>query len=669
MASYFGAFAKKNKILVTCVCFSAGCSLLATLLIFLFPSPFGNLNFKIYDWKTTIRPVRRCSPDIVHLDIDDQAIREHGLWHCDRALSARLVEKLSGLGARVIAFDIFYSAIGKNIEGNEAFFEAIKRAGNVVSATGLGMLTDMPDKPLELPRDRSQADALYDAGWPLPVPGMFHLWRVFKLQDSALPLLPIIQNSKEIGHITGHPDRDGVYRKVALLVKLEDHCIPSFSLATLMAYWNLSADRIVLNGKKEIQIKRGSELTTIPVDSRGMLLVNWGKPWTSFKHYSVNDVLNDAPDPSLAARYRDKIVIIGITATGNTDSGTTPLSVNAPLSRIHSHALNTILTGDFILQISPFPWIIVTSILVAILFPLMTSRLSLTLATLFAGLISLAAFVGATACFFLWSYDIPLIEAFFVFLPAACGSLLIRGTSIEWESALAKRALGHYLPPELLDKSFRDGMNPDLSTRRQELTVVFVDMQNFSTLSETVEVEYVSRFLKEFFERMTQSILKHQGRIHQFLGDGFLAVFGDLIPILDHAEAAFAAALDMQKEMTALNAGWANSGIAEFAKGIKMRIGINTGIIFAGDLGADRRLEYTIVGSAVNIASRLQSLAPPGGIMLASRTRALLKNPSICRGPENVKLKGFQRYMDVYTVDPESIQGSENSPPAREPAR
>jgi hypothetical protein len=206
------AFLKKNKISVTCAFFSACCSLLATLLIWLFPHPFGNLNNKIYDWKLAISPARNYSPHIVHVDIDDPAIREYGQWPWDRSLSAKIVDRLSEFGAAVIAFDIFYLAEGKSKQENEAFFEAIKRAGNVVSATGLGTLTDMPDKDksLELPQDRSQADALYDAGWPLPVPERFHLLRVLKLRDdSAVPLMPIIQTSKGIGHITANPDRDG----------------------------------------------------------------------------------------------------------------------------------------------------------------------------------------------------------------------------------------------------------------------------------------------------------------------------------------------------------------------------------------------------------------------------------------------------------------------------
>jgi class 3 adenylate cyclase len=246
-------------------------------------------------------------------------------------------------------------------------------------------------------------------------------------------------------------------------------------------------------------------------------------------------------------------------------------------------------------------------------------------------------------------------------LPAALGSLVSRGASIEWQAAQARRDLERYVPPELLEQTSNRGLRPDVSTRRQELTIVFVDMKGFSTLSETAEVEYVGRFLKDFFEGMTGAILKYQGRIHQFLGDGFLAVFGDLVPLEDHADAAVKAGVAMQQEMNTVNSKWTTSGIKEFEVGVKIRVGINTGMVFVGDLGSDRRLEYTVVGSAVNMASRLQALAPPGGIMMTSRTRALLTNPNMCQGPEKVRLKGFERDTDVYTIHPDAIETSQDA--------
>ena len=478
------------------------------------------------------------------------------------------------------------------------------------------------------------------------------------LRSSVLPLLPIIQFSKGVGHIAGTPDPDGIYRKIALVVKLEDRCIPSLSLSALMAYWNLSPDSITFGDADEIKIGRGNDPVAIPVDAQGMMSVNWGQAWTSFRHYSAKDVLSDAPDPSRPSRYKDKMVFVAVTATGNTDVCTTPLSINAPLNRIHSQTINTLLTKSFIRRVPVFPWIAILLASLAIAFPLAAAGLSLKWEAISAVLICMCALSVDILCFVLWRYDLPLAGGLVVFFPAAFGSLVIRGASIEWQATQAKRALERYLPPELVDGAFSRGRGPDLSSRRQELTVVFVDVQGFSTLSETVDVEYIGRFLKGFFDGMSRAILKHQGRIHLFLGDGFLAVFGDLVPLDDHADAAVKAAMEMQREMTALNSQWANSGIVEFEKGINIRIGINTGMVFVGDLGSDKRLEYTVVGSAVNIASRLQALAPPGGIMMTSRTKALLKQNIRCQGPESVRLKGIDRETKTYTIPPDLMEAS-----------
>ena len=632
-----------------CAAFSAVWSLLAILVIFLFPAFFDNVNSKIYDWKLSLSHVRNLSPEIVHLDIDDQAIKEFGHWPWDRALSARIVERLSEFQAKLVVFDIFYASPGKSEEGNSTFFEAIKRARNVVSATVVE-LSDTHEKKVQVDGDPARADAVYDASWPVQVPPTFRLWRVKELRSSLLPLLPVIQFSRGIGHIAATPDSDGTYRRMALLVSLEDRCIPSLSLSALLAYWNLTPAAVTLLDGKEMRIRKGTDEIAIPVDRRGMMLINWGNPWTSFKHYSVSDVMSEEPDLSRATRYKGKIVVVDVTATGNTDVCTTPLSANAPLNRIHSHALNTIITQSFIRHVRAFPWLVIISAVLAITFPIMASRVSLRLEAVLLVLIGTIFVLVGTVCFVLWAYDIALAEVTTVFVPAAIGSIALRGVSAERQVVKAKRALERYLPPELVDGVISDGKGPDLSGRRLEVTIVFVDMQRFSTLSETVDVEYITRFLKDFFEGMSRAIVKQRGRIHQFLGDGFLAVFGDLIAVDDHAAAAVRAALDMQKEMVGLNSRWSNSGIRELEKGLNIRIGINTGVVFVGDLGSDRRLEYAVVGSAVNIASRLQSLAPPGGIMMTSRTKALLGDFDLCRGPESVRLKGIDRDMEVYSI-------------------
>ena len=299
-----------------CVIFSALWSIFAVLLIFFYPSYFDRLTPKFYDWKLSLSPVRNLAPEIVHLDIDDQAIGEYGQWPWDRALSARIVQRLSEFGAKLVVFDIFYASPGKSKEGDAAFFEAIKRAGNVISPTVVALSDADSREKLRVEGDRSKADDLYDVSWPVQVPSEFSLPRVTELQTSLLPLEQIIQFSRAIGHIAATPDSDGTYRRCALLVRLEDRCIPSLSLSALLTFWNLNPDAINLIGGKQIKVKKGADEVCIPVDNRGMMLINWGKPWVSFKHYSASDVLSDAPDSSRISRYKSKMVIVALSRDG-----------------------------------------------------------------------------------------------------------------------------------------------------------------------------------------------------------------------------------------------------------------------------------------------------------------------------------------------------------------
>ncbi len=263
--------------------------------------------------------------------------------------------------------------------------------------------------------------------------------------------------------------------------------------------------------------------------------------------------------------------------------------------------------------------------------------------------------IGAIASFRLWWEDFQLMEFYLIFAPAALASLAGRAVGIELQAAKASRALERYLSPELLEQILYRVSEIDLSTKRRELTVLFVDIRGFSTISESVDVDYIAQFLNDFFQRMTKAVFDSRGTIDKFLGDGLLAFFGDPIPLENHAQAAIRAGLEMQRAMIGLNERWTRSGISEFEKGITVRIGINTGLMVVGDLGSARRLEYTVIGSAVNVAARLQTLAPIGGIMMTARTRALMSEDIDCEGPENIKVKGIDRDIEVYRIQANAI--------------
>jgi class 3 adenylate cyclase len=254
------------------------------------------------------------------------------------------------------------------------------------------------------------------------------------------------------------------------------------------------------------------------------------------------------------------------------------------------------------------------------------------------------------------SYDIPVAELLIVFAPAGVVLLGVKVVTIELQALRTARAVERYLSPELLSSITAGETELDISTKRVELTIIFVDIEGFSTISETVAVEYINGLLNDFLDTMTQAVFEYHGTVDKFLGDGLLAFFGDPVKLDNPAQSAVDAAIRMQRSMSDVNARWAKAGIEELAKGIRIRIGINTGLVVVGNVGSSRRLEYTVVGSAVNVASRLQSLAPSGGIIFTARTKGLLKEAVPCEGPDYVRVKGIDKDIEVYRMFPEHIQ-------------
>ena len=285
-------------------------------IIYLAPRPFKWLNNKNYDFKLSLFAKSGLNPEIVHLDIDDESIKKYGQWPWDRALSARIVKRLTELGAKVIVFDIMYASPGRSEEGDEALARAVSESGRVVMATAL-IERDLEEKT-EVP---SPATAIKIMGvrekvWAISAPSEFKLMSFEDPRASTIPLLPITEGAKELGHINATPDEDGIHRRSRLLIRFENRLIPSLSLAALVVYLNADPKKIVLEGN-QIQIHHPGGIMKIPVDSQGRMLVNWPcDVWESFKNYPAWDVLETEQDLEIVQRYKDKIVIVSIAWSG-----------------------------------------------------------------------------------------------------------------------------------------------------------------------------------------------------------------------------------------------------------------------------------------------------------------------------------------------------------------
>jgi adenylate cyclase len=217
-----------------------------------------------------------------------------------------------------------------------------------------------------------------------------------------------------------------------------------------------------------------------------------------------------------------------------------------------------------------------------------------------------------------------------------------------------KYSFGQYVTPEIVNLILENPDSQWMKGSEVEATVLFVDIRGFTTLSEDKNPESIVELLNNYFTRVTDAVITHGGHLNKFVGDEAMAVFGAPVPNLEHAEAAVKAALDIQTKISGLDRGTLIKGMA-----IQVGIGINSGVMVAGNLGSEKRMEYTVIGDNVNVASRLTSLAKPGEILISGQTYELIKDKSRLKIEKRRKtlVRGRKMKVDIFTVL--SLEGDE----------
>jgi adenylate cyclase len=217
------------------------------------------------------------------------------------------------------------------------------------------------------------------------------------------------------------------------------------------------------------------------------------------------------------------------------------------------------------------------------------------------------------------------------------------------QSIALSHKLAKYLSPQVWQSIFTGERDVRLETQRKKLCVFFSDIRGFTELSEEMEPEGLTELLNNYFTEMSQIALKYGGTIDKFVGDSIMIFFGD--PTSRGAKedtlACAAMAIDMRKHMQILRQKWRSQGIRT---PLEIRMGISTGFCTVGNFGADNRMDYTIIGKEVNLASRLESLAEPGEILVAYETFSLIKDKILCRDKGDITVKGFGRPVPIYEV-------------------
>lgn len=243
-------------------------------------------------------------------------------------------------------------------------------------------------------------------------------------------------------------------------------------------------------------------------------------------------------------------------------------------------------------------------------------------------------------------FDLELLTGLANYSAIAIDQARLREKILREQRARAR--LERYHSPAVADqimKSSELSSGMTMNVKEVEASIIFADIVGFTSITEKMPPREVALMLNDYFSRMTEVIFEHEGTLDKYIGDAFMAIFGAPIPQKDHAILAIKTALKMKKVLEAMNAERDKKHI------LSIRMGINSGRVVAGDIGSIKRMEYTVLGSTVNLASRLEAhIASAGKIIIGESTYHLVKNKVLCNPLPPTRVKGFEGYINAYEV-------------------
>ena len=351
-----------------------------------------------------------------------------------------------------------------------------------------------------------------------------------------------------------------------------------------------------------------------------------------------------------AQKAKGAFCIIGTKATSTTDEGLTTFQENFPNVGVHATLVNMILSGEF-LDDSPAIISILIALLLSIGLGFAIKRLDTTKSML-TGLATLVLSVGGLLVFFIITHRyvgvvVPFASAAATFITLSAVSFL---TTIR-EKSFLRSAFSRYLSPEVITEIINDPSKLNLGGEKRELTAVFTDIRGFSTISEGLDPADLVNLLNMYLTSMSNIVLDNRGTIDKYEGDAIIAFFGAPIHMDEHAALACRTAIQMKKAEAELNKRILAENLSPAP--IFTRIGINTGDMIVGNMGTANKMDYTIMGNAVNLAARLEGVNKQyntGGLLISEHTQKQIGKEFLVRRLDRVRVVGVNTPLRLYEL-------------------
>ncbi len=450
---------------------------------------------------------------------------------------------------------------------------------------------------------------------------------------------------------------DEIYRNTTPLLYYKENYYPSLSLKTFMFLNNIN--KTILTNDKIIFPEMNYSIKQVHNDFFNTIPIKYYKLYnTGYSHNNISaidimqsyEMINRGQAPIISPEvFKDKIVILGANVpagAGLNDNKNSPVSVNHPGVDIQATAIDNLVHNDFLCVIPQIVNFLITLILMISVY-LLIKKLNLIKSVIAIFFLIFGYLFICTICFYygtIINVITPVVMLVISIIFAYTNKYVIENRNKE----KVKSAMGKYMSQNVMQRVVENIDNLGLGGKRAVVTVLFADIRGFTSMSEKMSAQQVSEFLNEYFSEMEPIITSYNGIINKFIGDAIMAIFGEPIQDENHAQNAVKCAYAMLQKVEKLHKKWYREGKPE----IEIGIGINTGEVFVGNIGSENRMEYTVIGDTVNLASRLESynkMYKTKMLISASTYKAVKDIADIIKIPE-VQIRGKANKIDIYEV-------------------
>jgi adenylate cyclase len=624
------------------------------------PAPLEEIRLRTFDFYQSLRPRETVSRPVVIVDIDEASLKDIGQWPWPRTIVADLVTQLTQLGVAAIGFDVIFPEPDRmspsiaatsfrdldddtrsklrNLPSNdEVLADAIRNSRVVVGQ--VGSATAVP---------RSEADAL-QTGFAVmgPDPAPFLVTFAGLLRN-----VPAIEQAAAgRGVFSILPERDGIIRRVPIIMQAQGEIVPSLSMELLRVVAGSGAILVRTDqaGVQNVAVP-GLE---VPTDQNGRFWVHFNR-YDPARYVSAKDVLQGRVPRD---RVEGKLVLIGTSAVGLLDVKTTPVEAAMPGVEVHAQVIESVLTNSLL----TYPnYAIGAELLVAMLggLAIIIAAPMLRASSVTAlGAILVIALIGAS--WYLYSqynwlidFTYPLLSVGLVYLTL----IFVNYFQEQKQRHQIRAAFGYYLSPALVEQLARSPEKLVLGGEERKMTILFSDVRGFTTISEHYkhDPQGLTRLMNRFLTPLTNAIIERNGTIDKYIGDAIMAFWNAPLDDPQQEINACEAALEMLARAEKLNQEFKREADQNGGTYMPLRIGIglNTGPCVVGNMGSDFRFNYSVLGDTVNVASRLEARTKDYRlpIVIGEATAERAKEKFATMEIDRIQVKGKTEPETVFTV-------------------